>query len=247
MRPWRAFNNLAVAAQTAAPVAAPEAPVEADIEEDDLQDIFLEEAREVVQTGLAAIQALTGNPGDVAELTTLRRAFHTLKGSSRMVGLTEFGDAAWSMEQVLNTLLADQKPASEDMRSLAADAVKGFGRWVEDIARGEDADWKAAMFRGPADALRTEQRLVALALPKPSMPIEEATGTAAEWTSAMKAAAAFDRTIGFEVQVPDDAPLPHLGRSGWDDGRGSDGRFLSDGSHRPDPGGSRRRWPSFPD
>jgi chemosensory pili system protein ChpA (sensor histidine kinase/response regulator) len=48
-------------------------------------------------------------PADVSQLTILRRAFHTLKGSSRMVGLNEFGEAAWSLEQMLNSWLADQK------------------------------------------------------------------------------------------------------------------------------------------
>ena len=54
----------------------------------ELLEIFLEEAREVVQTGSAALQTLASAPGDMEQQTTLRRAFHTLKGSSRMVGLT---------------------------------------------------------------------------------------------------------------------------------------------------------------
>ena len=45
----------------------------------------------------------------------LRRAFHTLKGSSRMVGLKDFGEAAWAFEQVLNTWLADQRPATPEL------------------------------------------------------------------------------------------------------------------------------------
>jgi chemosensory pili system protein ChpA (sensor histidine kinase/response regulator) len=159
-----ALSSLAAAAQPT-PVAAAPAPAEADFEEDDLRDIFLEEAREVVQNGLAAVQALTVNASDVGELTTLRRAFHTLKGSSRMVGLNEFGEAAWSMEQVLNTWLADQKPANDNLRTLAGDAMRGFSRWTEDIARNTDGQWKSAQFRGPADALRNEQRLVPLVLP----------------------------------------------------------------------------------
>ncbi|MDR0275385.1 MAG: Hpt domain-containing protein, partial [Burkholderiaceae bacterium] len=57
--------------------------------DDDLRDIFLEEAREVIAQGHAAVQALTDKPGDMEQQTALRRAFHTLKGSSRMVGLTE--------------------------------------------------------------------------------------------------------------------------------------------------------------
>ncbi|MCM2253583.1 MAG: Hpt domain-containing protein, partial [Ramlibacter sp.] len=164
-----ALSHLAAAVQPA-PAQTPAPATEADVEEEDLRDIFLEEAREVTGNGLAAIGALAAEPADVAQLTTLRRAFHTLKGSSRMVGLAEFGEAAWSMEQVLNTWLADQKPANEALRGLAGDALRGFGRWIEDIAAGTDDAWKAAMFRGPADAFRIEQRLVPLAFPGRSVP-----------------------------------------------------------------------------
>jgi chemosensory pili system protein ChpA (sensor histidine kinase/response regulator) len=151
----------------AAPVPAPvvEAPAAENEEDDELLQIFLEEAREVVGNGLAALEALAAQPSDVAELTTLRRAFHTLKGSSRMVGLNEFGEAGWALEQVLNTWLADQKPATDDLRTVSANALRGFGRWVEDIAAGTDAGWKSGMFRGPADTLRTEGRVVAFQFP----------------------------------------------------------------------------------
>jgi chemosensory pili system protein ChpA (sensor histidine kinase/response regulator) len=167
-----ALSNLAASVQ--APLATSAPAAEADIEEDDLRGIFLDEAREVVQNGLAAIQALASAPGDISELTTLRRAFHTLKGSSRMVGLAEFGEAAWSLEQVLNTWLADQKPASDELLKLGGEAMRGFGRWVEDIAGDGDAAWKAGMFRIPADSFRVERRLVPLALPEAAPAAEEA-------------------------------------------------------------------------
>jgi chemosensory pili system protein ChpA (sensor histidine kinase/response regulator) len=152
------------APRPAPPVAA--APTTGDDDEDaELRDIFLEEAREVVGNGLAAIAALDAEPGNLADMTTLRRAFHTLKGSSRMVGLNEFGEAGWSMEQVLNTWLADQKPSTEDLRTLCTRALHGFGRWIEDIAGNTDGAWKAAAFRTAADAMRTEFRLTEIVLP----------------------------------------------------------------------------------
>jgi chemosensory pili system protein ChpA (sensor histidine kinase/response regulator) len=160
-----ALHNLAAAVQPAPAQAAIPTSPEIDIEEDDLRDIFLEEAREVVQNGLAAVAVLAADPSSTGELTTLRRAFHTLKGSSRMVGLSEFGEAAWAMEQLLNTWLADQKPATDDLRNMAGDAMQAFDRWVEDIAAGTDANWKAPVFRASAEALRTEGRFVPLALP----------------------------------------------------------------------------------
>ena len=158
-----ALGGLAV--QKPAPAATPTPAEEAGIEEDELLEIFLEEAGEVVRNGRAALQALAVHPSEVAELTVLRRAFHTLKGSSRMVGLTEFGEAAWSMEQVLNTWLADQKPATHELLTLSGAAMTGFERWIADVAAHRDGGWKAGLFRAPADALRTEGRLVPLELP----------------------------------------------------------------------------------
>ena len=70
--------------------------------------------------------ALTARPSDLSEQTTLRRAFHTLKGSARMVGLSAFGEAAWSMEQLLNTWLAEQKPMEPPLLALSADALRGL-------------------------------------------------------------------------------------------------------------------------
>lgn len=134
------------------PGALPDTEV-TELEEDDLQNIFLDEAREVVHNGLAAITELGSHPDDVEELTILRRAFHTLKGSSRMVGLTDFGDAAWSLEQVLNTWLADQRPATPEMLSATERTLRDFGQWVEAIASGESHSWQAAPFSRVADAL----------------------------------------------------------------------------------------------
>jgi chemosensory pili system protein ChpA (sensor histidine kinase/response regulator) len=134
------------------PGALPDTEV-TELEEDDLQNIFLDEAREVVHNGLAAITELGSHPDDIEELTILRRAFHTLKGSSRMVGLTDFGDAAWSLEQVLNTWLADQRPATPEMLSATERTLRDFGQWVEAIASGESHSWQAGPFSRVADAL----------------------------------------------------------------------------------------------
>ena len=125
-------------------------------DEDDLLDIFLEEAREVVANGLDAIAQLQAQPGDLEHLTTLRRAFHTLKGSSRMVGLEEFGQAAWSMEQLVNTVLAEQRSAGQPLLMLTGQAMTDFGRWVDDISARREGHWKAQPFKASADAMRDQ-------------------------------------------------------------------------------------------
>jgi len=149
------------AASWTAKITGP-APLEAlpdtevtELEEDDLQNIFLDEAREVLHNGLAAVSALAARPDDDGELTVLRRAFHTLKGSSRMVGLMDFGEAAWSFEQVLNTWLADERPATPELLAGTRKALREFAQWVEAVAAGEPHGWQSAPFVAVAEALRT--------------------------------------------------------------------------------------------
>ena len=133
--------------------------------DDELMEVFLEEVREVVANGSAAIEILKAEPGELSEQTTLRRAFHTLKGSSRMVGLNEFGDAAWSMEQLLNAWLAEQKPMQLPLLELAQQALQGFARWAEDIGAGDASVWQAAAFSTAAEAMRDGHAPSSLVLP----------------------------------------------------------------------------------
>ncbi len=202
-----ALSTLAFSVAPVAVVAASQ-PEEVDFEEDDLRDIFLEEAREVAANGQQALAALAHSPGDVGELTVLRRVFHTLKGSSRMVGLNEFGEAAWSVEQLFNSWLADQKPASEELMLLSTNSLTAFSGWIEDIAGNRDGAWSAATFRISADAMRTEGRLVDLVLPggapaasvstEPEPALPQTPGLVAETPEPDIAEAAGDADIDFD-------------------------------------------------
>ncbi len=141
-----------------APLPLAVAPVAEMVDDDDaeLRLIFLDEAREVVNAGREAVSAVQANPADLEQQAGLRRAFHTLKGSSRMVGLVEFGEAAWAMEQLLNAWLPQQKAASPELVKLSGQAFASLGQWVEDIAVAQDTHWSAQPFRQAADQLRLE-------------------------------------------------------------------------------------------
>ncbi|MBV7541321.1 Hpt domain-containing protein [Acidovorax sp. sic0104] len=198
----------AVATAAAAPTPAPAI-------EDELLDVFLEEAREVVVTGLAAIGVLKDEPGNLSEQTTLRRAFHTLKGSSRMVGLNDFGEAAWSMEQLLNAWLAEQKPMQPELLQLSSDSLQAFSRWADDIAAGRHDGWQPEVFRKSADAMRLDGTFLPLA----TASADGAAAVAAEPELAEQAehpvAAAVpdfspETTQTLSVEPPVDVPQPVL-------------------------------------
>ena len=125
----------------------------------ELTDIFLEEATEVIQTGLASAHSLLEASENLEQQSTLRRAFHTLKGSSRMVGFDDFGEAGWAFEQVINTRLTDQTPFDKDICNLAIAALNSFKSWTEDLSSRKTTKWDSQTFKRCAEAMRIESRL----------------------------------------------------------------------------------------
>lgn len=117
----------------AAPVVAAAPAAAADRE---MLEIFLEEANEVLTAMESSLAQARGSDNDA--LINIRRAFHTLKGSARMVGLTAFGECGWEMEQVMNHWLAQGLAATPELLSLCADARDVLSEWAHAL-QGEDA------------------------------------------------------------------------------------------------------------
>jgi chemosensory pili system protein ChpA (sensor histidine kinase/response regulator) len=115
---------------SAAAVAAPP-PADAAAVDEELLEIFLSEAEEVLAAIADSARSSRQAPSDQMALTTIRRGFHTLKGSSRMVGLNAFGEAGWAMEQVMNLWLAEQRTGNEALYALIDAARQAMSRWVE--------------------------------------------------------------------------------------------------------------------
>src|SRR3546814_789593 len=52
-------------------------------------------------------------PDDLEKLRPIRRVFHTLKGSGRLVGARTLGEFAWKTENMLNRVLDGSRPPSQ--------------------------------------------------------------------------------------------------------------------------------------
>jgi chemosensory pili system protein ChpA (sensor histidine kinase/response regulator) len=96
---------LAVAPGSSAPqpssrgLVGPSSATDADPE---IVQIFVEEVGEILADVEARLPIWRGSKDDVEMLGEVRRAFHTLKGSSRLVGAGHIGELAWSIENLLN-------------------------------------------------------------------------------------------------------------------------------------------------
>ena len=99
----------------------------------ELLDIYLTEADEVLDTVDEGYRALAHNSGDRDALVIVRRQFHTLKGSGRMVGLTELGELAWGVERVHNRILEDDRRVTPTLLELIRTAQESFRGWVREL------------------------------------------------------------------------------------------------------------------
>ncbi|AQV93096.1 hybrid sensor histidine kinase/response regulator [Cupriavidus necator] len=115
----------AVSDAPAMPAAGDHAAIDAE-----LLDIFLNEADEVLGGIAGDLGAGVEALRDADMLSRLRRAFHTLKGSSRMVGLHRYGEAAWAVEQVMNLWIAEAREPVPALLSLLRRAHAELSAWV---------------------------------------------------------------------------------------------------------------------
>ena len=143
--------------QEAVPVPAlPEAPAAAEEAagiDAELLEIFVLEAGEVLDTIAATLPELRRDPQAQDALTIVRRAFHTLKGSARMVSLDEFALGAAALERVLNVWLADGRAATSDLLDLAEHAHAELTPWVAELAAN------GASARGSAGLIAAAERV----------------------------------------------------------------------------------------
>jgi len=208
----------------AAPLAAPDA-VDAE-----LLEIFIGEAREVLDVVGNALPAAGADPADQDTLTRLRRGFHTLKGSSRMVNLEQFAAAAAAIEKVMNLWLAEARAATPDLLALLAQAHAELGAWVDELAAGGSQRDGAALVQaalrvqdgGPFAPAEAPEPLVSTAdmpvvdVPVVAVPVLDASAELApETVGALDAVPAVSEpppervepAAGFDV-APDEAPAP---------------------------------------
>lgn len=92
---------------TAARVPPPQEqkPMDHDEIDPEIREVFVEEAGEVLATLEEFYPRWAADHDDAEARTETRRAFHTLKGSGRMVGASDIGELAWSLENLLNRII----------------------------------------------------------------------------------------------------------------------------------------------
>ena len=126
------------------PPPADEEPID-----DELLEVFIEEVGEVLETIAEYMPRWFANTEDRDALVELRRAFHTLKGSGRMVRALIIGELGWSIENLLNRVLDRSIDPSAEVQQVVADVVALMPSLVDEFAakaqrQRDDVDLLAA-------------------------------------------------------------------------------------------------------
>lgn len=95
-------------------------PEDSYLEQDaEILEIFIEEIEEIFEELNPLFTNWFANPTDQETLVTIRRHFHTLKGSGRMVGAKSASELAWTVEDTLNRVLSGAVTLNNDIQKYA--------------------------------------------------------------------------------------------------------------------------------
>lgn len=98
----------------------------------DILEVFLEEASEETHNIGAALDTWKRTMTDSESLGVMRRSFHTLKGSGRLVGAELLGEFGWIFEDLLNRLIEGAVTPRPIHVELVSDAVE----WLPRLTQG---------------------------------------------------------------------------------------------------------------
>jgi chemosensory pili system protein ChpA (sensor histidine kinase/response regulator) len=119
----------------------------------DILEIYLEEAEEEAANVNRMQADWLLHPEDANALKNIRRTFHTIKGSGRLVGALKIGEFAWDYEQLLNQVIDKTILPSDEVIDAVGQASVALTQLVTELKGGESPSVDIPYLRGLARAL----------------------------------------------------------------------------------------------
>jgi chemotaxis protein histidine kinase CheA len=140
-----------------------------DASDGEIIDIFVEEAQEILERIDGDLAVWRERPADKNALNDIRRGFHTLKGSGRMVKAMDLGELAWKVENMLNRALDGAVPVTDPMVQLVGASRAVIPRLVEALRerRKPEMNYELEALMSQADAIAGAQ-VTATPAPRPA-------------------------------------------------------------------------------
>ena len=138
----------------------------------EILELFIEEAREAIESINSNFPRWALDDGELEPLQTVRRAYHTLKGSGRMVGAELIGEYCWSIEHLLNRLIDGTVLNSQPLSAFLQRANIAVAELLEQLEVGTEPSSDIAALMAEAEALGRPA-----ATPEPEQPADSSDAT----------------------------------------------------------------------
>ncbi|HOX71074.1 MAG TPA: Hpt domain-containing protein [Dokdonella sp.] len=168
--------------------------------DDEIRDVFIEEVQEEIDNLRAQFPLWRANSNDLELVKPIRRSFHTLKGSGRLVGALALGEFSWKVESMLNRVLDRSIAPSAQAIALVDHAIsalpgqlaalRGDGVSGADVAaimatadrlsEGELASVPATVAPTTTTIRRMVKRTIKRRIPAPDLPAAPLRSVASE-------------------------------------------------------------------
>ncbi|WP_434030324.1 Hpt domain-containing protein [[Pseudomonas] boreopolis] len=178
----------------AEPVAAAPLAVQGGFEDsggeidDDIREVFLEEFDEELANLSQLLPVWLAAPGSLDNLRPIRRVFHTLKGSGRLVGASTLGEFSWKIEGMLNRVLDGTRPPSPAVVAMVEQAYAVLPQLNAALRHGTPVHADLMAMEAVADRIGAgeETFYVPHADADPVGPVQAAEGTPASVDSVLR-------------------------------------------------------------
>ncbi len=197
-------SNVVEASLAEPMVVIPEAvaPVElvmGDVD-DEIKEIFIEEALEVLED-IKTYYPQWKATGDKEALTIFRRAFHTMKGSGRMVQALTISELAWAIENLLNRVIDETVEITDALYQVMDSVIDVLPIVVDAYQHGTAITIDLETIQAKANALSEGQAEDVVA----SMSLESINAVEIPETDAEESVAETDEAMSFELESTEES------------------------------------------
>ena len=146
--------------------------------DDEIREVFLEELEEEIANLGGMLGPWRAAPDDAEQLRSIRRVFHTLKGSGRLVGAKALGEFSWKIENMLNRVLDGTRAPTPAVVAIVGHAYDTLPS-IHSALKGEAVQADLAGIEAVADRIERGEEAryepaTAAAAPVAAAPVAEA-------------------------------------------------------------------------
>lgn len=106
--------------------------------DEEILEIFIEEALEELASLNMQVPLWSRDHGNEEAMITIRRSFHTLKGSGRLIGAELIGEFAWNFENMLNRVMDKSRPLNQDVFDILDEALAVLPQLIDQLKGNTD-------------------------------------------------------------------------------------------------------------